>query len=74
MLTKWLIKWLLTPRWRTTDLKNAELSPCQYKPADDGNGYKLSILGIINALATWVMVCLVVNTDSGKLNFKKPWW
>ncbi len=70
----WLIKWLLTPRWRTTDLQRAESSPCQWKPADDSNGYTLSILGAINALATWLGICLVVNDKENTLYLKKSWW
>jgi len=69
---RWLIKILLTPRWRTTDLQHAESSPCQWKPSNDGNGYTLSMLGTINAIATWFGICVVVN-DS-KIWIQKAWW
>lgn len=68
-----LIAWLLKPRWRTSSLQHAESSPCQWKHADDGNGYTLSILGAINAIATWWGVCLVI-VDDKKLCIRKAWW
>jgi|GEM_PF-4535873 len=68
-----LIKQLLKPRWRTTDLQRAETSPCQWKDANDGDGYTLSILGAINASATWWGVCLVA-VDGKRLVVRRSWW
>jgi hypothetical protein len=71
---KSVTRWLMKARWYTTDLQRAESSPCQWKPADNGKGYSLSILGAINAIATWLSICLVVDTDKEKVYFKKLWW
>lgn len=53
-----VIAWLLKARWYTTDLQHAESSPCQWKTNENGKGYTLSVLGAINAIATWLGICL----------------
>lgn len=68
---RWLIKQLLKARWFTEDKKIAENSPCQWK--DNGNRYSLSILGAINAIATWTGYAVVV-VDGKSLTVKKAWW
>ena len=68
---EWLIKQLLKPRWFTKNEELAEKSPCQWKVTEQG--FSLSILGAINAIATWTGYALVV-VDNKRFIFKKAWW
>jgi hypothetical protein len=70
-MMKWLIKQLRKPRWYTADHKHAEQSPCQWKPYH--SGYTLSLLGAINAIATWTGYALVA-VDDKRLTIRKAWW